>query len=474
LPVLTSLPPALLELETMNAPAPLDLTALRTAPSASTGRLGGHAVVVGGSIAGLLAARVLSEHFTAVTVLDRDEVPTDPLPRKAVPQGRHIHFLQEAGRARFDELFPGFTDEVLAAGGIGFDPGRSLVWHFGGGYVKRSSSPYRMLWATRPMFEWCIRRRVASIGNVSLRSGCTVRDLIATPSGDRVVGVEVADAAGGGIVRLDADLVVDARGRGSAVASWLEQQGYGPVPRDEVKVDIGYSSRFYARKSIDWDRAAIGVQHAAPDGRQGMVVPVEGDRWMVTLTGRAGNLPPADDAGFLEYAKAFAASDIYDAIQGLEPISPIVTHRFPNGVRRRYERLSRFPERLIVMGDAIASYNPTYGQGMSSAAMQATDLRRTLGETGLEHLAKRFFRRAARSIDIPWTVAVGGDFRYPATQGRRPIGTALANRYLARLERGMHHDEEIVRAFGRVINLERPSSSLLHPRIARRVFRAAA
>jgi 2-polyprenyl-6-methoxyphenol hydroxylase-like FAD-dependent oxidoreductase len=458
----------------MNTPATATPAGLRSrSSSTSSGPLGGHAVVVGGSIAGLLAARVLSEHFTEVTVIDRDEFPTEPVPRKAVPQGRHIHFLQEAGRTRLEELFPGFTDEVLSAGGVEFDPGRGLVWHLAGGYVKKTNSPYRMLWATRPMFEWCVRSRVSSISNVSMRSGCTVQDLLATAPGHRVVGVEMTDAGSGRTSRLDADLVVDARGRGSAVASWLEQAGYGPVPRDEIKVDIGYSTRLYARESIDWDRAALAVQHVAPDGRQGMMVPVEGDRWMVTLTGRSGKLPPADDAGFLEYTKSLAASDIYDAIRGLEPVSPIATHRFPTGVRRRYERLSRFPERLIVMGDAIASYNPTYGQGMSSAAMQATDLRRTLGETGLEKLAQRFFRRAARSIDIPWSVAVGGDFRFPGTQGRKPIGTDLANRYVSRLERGMHQDEELVLAFGRVINLERPSTSLLHPRIARRVLRAA-
>jgi 2-polyprenyl-6-methoxyphenol hydroxylase-like FAD-dependent oxidoreductase len=430
--------------------------------------------VVGGSIAGLLAARVLSEHFTEVTVFDRDEFPAEPVPRKAVPQGRHIHFLQEAGRIRFEELFPGFTDEVVSSGGVEFDPGRGLVWHLAGGYAKKATSPYRMLWATRPMFEWCLRNRVRSIGNVTLRPGCTVRDLLTAPSGDRVVGVEVADAADGGTARLDADLVVDARGRGSAVATWLEQAGYGPVPSEEIKVDIGYATRFYARGSIDWERAALGVQPIAPDTRAAMMVPVEGDRWMVTLTGWSGDLPPADDAGFLAYAESLAASDIHDAIRDLEPVSPITTHRFPTGVRRRYERLSRFPAGLVVMGDAIASYNPAYGQGMSSAAMQATDLRRTLGETGLEKLAQRFFRRAARSIDIPWSVAVGGDFRFPGTQGRKPFGTDLANRYLARLQRGMHRDEELVLAFGRVINLERPSTSLLHPRIARRVLRAAA
>lgn len=434
--------------------------------------LGGHAVVVGGSIAGLLAARVLSEHFTQVTVLDRDQLPDEPVPRKAVPQGRHIHFLQEAGRSRFEEFFPGFTDEVLAAGGVAFDPGQGLVWHIGGGYVKKTRSPYRMLWATRPMFEWHVRRRVSSISNVTVRSACTVRELLTTKAGDRVVGVEVADASGGSVRPLDADLVVDARGRGSVIASWLEQAGYGPVPCDKVKVDIGYSTRFYARDSIDWDRAAVGVQHVAPDGRQAMLVPVEGDRWMVTLTGRSENLPPGDDAGFLEYAKSLVTRDIYDAIRGLEPISPIATHRFPTGVRRRYERLTRLPERLVVLGDAIASFNPTYGQGMSSAAMQATDLRSTLRDSGMDKLAQRFFRRAAQSIDIPWSVAVGGDFRFPGTQGRKPIGTDLANRYLARLERGLHHDEELVLAFGRVINLERPSTSLLHPRIARRVLRA--
>jgi 2-polyprenyl-6-methoxyphenol hydroxylase-like FAD-dependent oxidoreductase len=455
----------------MNAPAVPGLAGrLPSSPSGSTGSLGGSAVVLGGSIAGLLAARVLSEHFRAVTVLERDEFSAEPAPRKAVPQGRHIHFLQEAGRTRLEELFPGFTDEVLAAGGVAFDPGRGLVWHIGGGYVQKTSSPYRMLWATRPMFEWCVRGRVAALGNVSLRSGCTVTDLVTDASGDRVVGVEVATPDGA--VRLDADLVVDARGRGSAVASWLEQAGYGPVPRDEIKVDIGYSTRLFARESIDWDRAALAIQHVPPDGRQGMMVPVEGDRWMVTLTGRGANLPPADDAGFLEFTKSFAASDIYDAIRDLEPVSPVATHRFPTGVRRRYERLSRFPDGLVVMGDAIASYNPTYGQGMSSAAMQATDLRQTLGETGLEKLAHRFFRRAARSIDIPWSVAVGGDFRFPGTQGHKPFGTDLANRYVARLERGMHRDEELVLAFGRVINLEQPSTSLLRPGIARRVLRS--
>lgn len=440
------------------------------APSRS---LGDHAVVVGGSIAGLLAARVLSEHYAEVTVLDRDVLPTGPVPRKAVPQGRHIHFLQEAGRVRFEALFPSFTAEVLSAGGVAFDPGRGLVWHIGGAYVKRTTSPYRMLWATRPMFEWHVRRRVSALGNVTITSERTVRDLLASSAGDRVVGVEVADAAGGRGSRLEADLVVDARGRGSAVAAWLERAGYGPVPCDEVKVNIGYSTRFYARESMDWDRAAVGVQHSAPDGRQAMLVPVEGNRWMVTLTGRSANLPPGDDDGFVDYAKSLATTDIYDAIRGLDPISPISTHRFPSGVRRRYERLSRFPQGLVVLGDAIASYNPTYGQGMSSAAMQATDLQDTLEGTATDRLAPRFFRRAARSVDIPWKVAVGGDSRYPETQGRKPIGTGLANRYLARLERGLHSDEELVLAFGRVINLERPSTSLLHPRIARRVLRAA-
>lgn len=434
-------------------------------------KLGGHAVVVGGSIAGLLAARVLSEFFTSVNVIDRDQFPDDPVPRKAVPQGRHIHFLQEAGRKCFEELFPGFTDEVLAAGGIEFDPGRGLVWHIGGGYSTKTTTDYRMLWATRPMFEWCLRRRVGSIGNVTIISGRAVRDLIVSEAGDRVIAVEVDDPDNGGETRIDADFVVDARGRGSAVASWLEKAGYGKVPSDEVKVNIGYSTRVYRRTSIDWNRASLGIQPIAPDTRAAMVVPVEGDRWMVTLTGWSGDLPPSDPDGFLDYAKSLAAPDIYEAIQEMEPISDIVTHRFPAGLRRRYERLTRFPERLVIMGDAITSYNPAYGQGMSSAAMQAHDLRNTLLRTGLDKAAQRFFKRAARSIDIPWSVAVSGDFRFPGTEGRKPFGTDLGNRYLARLQRGMHHDEELVRAFGRVINLEKSSASLLTPSILLRTLR---
>ncbi|MCA2212154.1 FAD-dependent oxidoreductase [Jidongwangia harbinensis] len=436
-------------------------------------KLGGRAVVVGGSIAGLLAARVLAEFFTRVDVFDRDDIPELPVPRRAVPQGRHIHFLQEAGRKCFERLFPGFTDDVLAAGGVEFDPGRGLVWHIGGGYTRKTTTDYRMLWATRPMFEWCLRRRVGAIGNVTITPGRAVQDLITAPSADRVVAVEVDDPETGRTTRIDADFVVDARGRGSAVASWLAKAGYGQVPSDEVKVNIGYATRIYRRTAIDWERASLGVQPTAPDTRAAMIVPVEGDRWMVTLTGWSGDLPPSDPDGFLAYAKSLAAPDIFEAIQDLEPISDIVTHRFPAGLRRRYERMSRFPDRLVVMGDAITSYNPAYGQGMSSAAMQAHDLRDTLLHSGLDRTAQRFFKRAARSIDIPWSVAVGGDFRFPATEGRKPFGTDLANRYLARLQRGMHHDEKLVHAFGRVINLERSSASLLAPSIVLRTLRAA-
>jgi len=205
--------------------------------------------------------------------------------------------------------------------------------------------------------------------------------------------------------------------------------------------------------------------------RMGIILPMEDDRWNVTLAGWAGDHAPANEAGFLEYARSLPAPDVYDMITRLEPLTDIFTHKFPSSLRRHYEKLTRFPEGYLVMGDAISSFNPVYAQGMTSAAMQAVALDEFLTERGsLVGLWKVFFQRAAKIVDLPWQLAVGEDFRFPETQGKKAFGTGLINAYVAKVHRATHRDPVVHGAFLKVLNLMAPPASLFHPRILRRVL----
>ncbi len=206
--------------------------------------------------------------------------------------------------------------------------------------------------------------------------------------------------------------------------------------------------------------------------RSGFFFPMEDDRWILTLAGHAGDHAPTDEAGFLEFARSLAAPDIYDTIRTLEPLTDILTHGFPSNLRHHYERLTRFPKGYLVVGDAICSFNPIYGQGMTSAAMQAAALGELLNRgQSLDELWKPFFKLAARIVDIPWMTAVGEDFRFPETHGKKGRGTDLINSYMTKVQQATHRDPVVYGAFLRVMNLLTPPTSLFRPSIAWRVLR---
>ncbi len=435
---------------------------------------GERAVVLGASMAGLLAARVLADAYAQVTVVDRDELPEASTHRRGVPQGHHVHGLLARGQQALEELFPGLTAELVAHGVPAGDLLADARLFLSGHRLRQAHTGLVVLCASRPVLEGHIRARVRALPNVRFLDRRDIVGLATTPDGRRVVGVRVLRRADGSAEEvLGADLVVDATGRGSRTPVWLDALGYARPATQEVRIGLGYATRTYRlrRDALGGDLALL-IAATPEHPRTGAMQAIEGDRWMVTLAGVLGDHPPTDPDGFLDFAGSLQFPDVYETVRAAEPLDDPVPFRFPASVRHRYERLSRFPDGLLVVGDAVCSFNPIYGQGMSVAALEALALRRHLERTA-EPASQRFFRDLARVVDAPWDMAVGGDLVFPDVEGRRTAKNRMINNYLARLHAAAEHDAELSSAFVRVVGMVAEPASLLHPGVASRVMRAS-
>lgn len=445
------------------------------------------AIIIGGSLGGLLTARALSSHFEQVIILERDTVANRPEPRKGQPQARHLHGLLANGLHLMTRYFPDLPQALQDNGAVMGDFADTMQWYTYGGYRKRFKMGVQATLMSRPLLEHLIRERVLALPNVTLVDNCGVLGLVtaastgegpsplsAGVSGRQVTGVQVKYGDKRQQEILNADLIVDCTGRGSRTPQWLKELGYQPAPESEVRIDVGYATRVYQRnpadpRGTDW---ILVTPEAPKENRFGALFPIEGDRWICSMGGWLGDHAPLDEASFLEFARSLPVPDIYNLISQAEPVSDIVPHKFPFSLRRHYEKLRRFPAGYLVLGDAISSFNPTYGQGMTSAAMQAAELDALLGkQQSLVGLALAFFKRAGKVIDTPWQLAVGEDFRFPQTTGPKPPGIDFVNRYVAKVHRATLHDEVVGEAFLKVMNLMAPPPSLFHPRIVWRVLR---
>lgn len=423
-----------------------------------------HAVVIGGSMTGLLCARVLADHSDRVTIVERDSYPDAIENRRGVPQGRHTHGLLASGREVLERLFPGISGELIAAGAGRGDIARDFRWFFAGGCLKRSVSGMEALLMSRPFVETAVRKKVLGLSRVQVREDSAVEGLAFNPAAGRVTGIRI----GGEI--LAADLVVDATGRGSHSPQWLEGIGYGRPLEERVEVALAYTTRSFRRSAKDMNGDVGAVIPSTPEGKRGGVMLAQEDnRWTVTLIGYFGNAAPTEIDGFIAYARTLPAPYIYEVIRDAEPLGDAAASRFPASVRRRYEKMQRFPEGYLVIGDAVSSFNPIYGQGMSAAALQAVALAEVL-KAGPDNLARSFFDRVAKIVDGPWSIAVGNDLRMKETEGPRNVGVTVINWYLSKLHKAAHYDAVPALAFHRVGNLLEPPPSVLNPRVAFRVL----
>ena len=436
---------------------------------------GKSALVIGGSLAGLLAARILSDHFEQVTIIERDPVGDVPESRKGQAQTRHPHALLVQGLNIMSGYFPDLVDDLLSGGNPMLDMGRSMRWYCYGGYRARFELGLRGILTSRPFLEWHLRRRVTALPNVTVRDSCSVEELLVSENHRRVIGLRALGAGAESEPQsFFADLVVDAGGRGSRSPKWLERLGYGRPEESTVTCGTGYATRIYQRDASrpgnqDW----VFVTPEAPlEYKAGVALPIEHDRWIVSLGGWHGHHAPADEAGFMAFAKSLPAPDVYHIIATSTPLSDIVSYKFPASLRRHYERLEDFPEGYLVLGDAVCSFNPLYGQGMTSAAMQAAALDKLLkARPSLHGIRKPYFRQVTKIVDTPWKTAVAEDFRFPETKGRKAPGTDLINAYMDHVHRATHKDTVVGAAFLKVLNMIEPPVSLLSPRILWRVVR---
>lgn len=426
-----------------------------------------HAVVVGGSMAGLVAARVLADGYDRVTLVERDAMPDDAVARRGVPQSKHVHAMLEPARVILNDLFPGYQDELRAEGGLVLDGATHLEYFDQGGYLADATDELPMPCASRPLFERVVRRRIADTDGIAVRDGCQFVEYRTDSDATAVDGVAFRDE-GGHERTLSADLVVDATGRTSRTHRWLEANGYDSPPTDRVDVDLAYGTVAIERPP-DERRAYFCVpSNGTPRGA--VAVPAEGGRWIVTLFGMHGNHPPTDREGYIEFADGLPTGEIADRLKRREWVSEGISYYpFPASQWRHYEALDRFPEGLVVTGDAVASFNPIYGQGMSAAALDALQLHHTLAD-GVHDIGPRFFDRIEPHLTVVWQTAVGSDFEFEGTEGPKPFGTDLFNRYISRLVNTAHDDGRVAEAFARVLRLEKKPTSLFRPAIAARVL----
>ncbi|MDR8394304.1 FAD-dependent monooxygenase [Aliifodinibius sp. S!AR15-10] len=440
------------------------------------------AIVIGGGIAGLMTARVLGNHFKQVLVLERDNFPDGPNLRSGAPQGRHVHLLLLRGKQILEQLFPGLSRELIDNGARLIKMGEELGVLTYYGWRVQHAGKLSLLTFTQPLLEWCIRKRLTEIEAVEIIGGCRVNGLTADAKGVRVTGVRVRF----GNTRqrehqLCGELVVDASGRFSRTPEWLSTLGYNSPEVSVVDPFLGYTSRFYEIPSnFSMPRSkwkALVLLGKPPDyTRGGVLLPVEGGRWHVTLVGTAKDYPPNDESGFIEFARTLRSRALYDAIKTARPLSGVAGYRSTKNRWRHYGSYQRWPRGFIVLGDALCSLNPVYAQGMSVAALEVMVLDKWLREYEWDQdngagVALHVQKELAKIIETPWLMATTDDARWPATEGA-PTGltTQMMHHYLDAVIALATRYPKVDDLFARVVHLLEPEYMLFHPRIALRAF----
>jgi 2-polyprenyl-6-methoxyphenol hydroxylase-like FAD-dependent oxidoreductase len=444
----------------------------------------GHAVVIGGSMTGLLAARVLADHFTQVTLVERDTFPTAPDPRKGVPQARHAHVLLVRGQRILNELLPGLPAELAVAGAPTVDWGADVAWHTAVGWAPRAPSDMITQTCSRDLLEWQVRQRLMQQHDVRFITNTDVQGLRASANGRVVTGVHLRDrralAAGTEATSdLVADLVVDASGRSSRLPEWLAGLGYDEPQETIINSFLSYASRWYRKPTdfqADWKVYLVSGEPLA-NPRAGVIYPIEGDRWIVTLAGIGDIKAPTDEAGFLEFTRQMSTPGLYDIIREAEPLTPIYGYQRTENRLRHYEKLDRWPEGLVVLGDAVCGFNPVYGQGMTVGAMGVQALDKELGEQArrqpsgsLDGLGRHFQHTLAEVNQTPWLMATGEDMRYPTTVGGRPARLSrVLQIYLGAAMEAGASNHQVQAAVREVMHLLRPPAALFRPGIVAQV-----
>ncbi len=442
------------------------------------------AVVIGGSIGGMVAARVLADHFDRVVVVERDHFPSGQEHRAGVPQARHLHLLLKRGLQIIEELFPGVKPDLMAAGSHLFDQGKDVHILYHHGWSPTVPMDLEICTFTRPLLESTVRRHLAAHPKVEFLEGYEVCGL---EGAERVTGVRVqprnhADHQGehqGEMTTseartIPADLVVDTSGRASEAPEWLKALGFEAPEETVVDAFWGYASRVYEAPEGVAPQVMLILNRPPYQPRAGAIQPIEGNRWLVSVAGVMRDYPPTDEEGFLSFMRSLSTPKVYKALQSAKPLSGIRGYRRTANRLRHFERLSRMPEGFIALGDSVCAFNPIYGQGMTLTCLQAMELEKCLrqGKGRVDGLV--FHKRVAKLVAAPWALATGEDLRWPATQGGKiNAQVKFMHWYIDQVMRLIPESPEIYRRFQLVNHMLEGPETLFHPAILLPILRRA-
>ena len=421
-----------------------------------------HAIVMGGSIAGMCAAAALSQNFDRVTVLERDPEPGSG-PRRGAPQGNHIHALLHRGQQVIEALLPGTFAALQAAGGRRIDGGTGFRWFQFGGWKTFCETGVNIWLQSRPLLEHHVRESLRGLSNVELRFEAAIEEPV--HEGGRVRAVRMRDGE-----LLEADLVVDATGRGSHSATWLERWGYGRVKEDQVEIGLSYVSGIFELPEDKILDDALAVYHFAPINRRGgYVFPIEGGRVIMSFVGYHGDHAPTDLEDLKKWARGMVRPDVAEYLESATLVSrELRRFTFPAQLRRCYSRMRRLPDNYLVVGDAICSFDPTFGQGMSVAASQAELLTRL--RPGMS--TARWQRKLARMTFLPFALTAGEAHRWTETRGWQPPFGRVQGWYLGHVFRASCVDPVVYRQMMGVMQLMAHPGTLLTPRMMKHLWTA--
>ena len=436
------------------------------------------AVVLGASMGGLLAARVLADFYRSVTVVERDCLPDEPANRRGVPQGKHPHALLGKAVDILGRLFPGLFDQLVADGAVRWDDGdlSKLWWTVAGHLMVRSATipdPASMTdyHVSRPLLEFGVRRAVQEISNVEILAQHDFVGLAADLDRNRITAARVAKYGSRRETLLCADLVVDATGRGSRTPVFLEEFGYGRPRSDEVEVHLTYST-LPVRIPRGMLREVMVTVYPIPSrSTLFAAIACENDTYLVCGGVVGGQEPPVDRDAFFDFVAELAPRHVMAAVRAGEPLAEVAQHRVPSNRWRRYDKLARTPEGLLVFGDAICCFNPIYGQGITLAAIEAEILRECLRQ-GNSDVRKRFYRESAKKIRAAWGTAVGSDLALPQVPGRRPLSMRISNAYMDRILTATETDPIVAQQLLRVVWMLDGPIALFRPLIVLRTAKA--
>jgi 2-polyprenyl-6-methoxyphenol hydroxylase-like FAD-dependent oxidoreductase len=427
---------------------------------------GTRAVVLGGSIAGLFAARVLADAYDEVKIVDRDVLVGTRTPRKHCPQTYQANGLLARGVQVMEELFPGLTQQLIDHGVPKGDLSGNCRWYAQGYRLKQQHGDLTTLGVLRPELEWHIRERVQELPNVEFVEQHDILGLATTADNSRVTGARVQARGEHEEKVIEADLVVDATGRGSRTPVWLEQMGYSRPEEERKKIDLVYvTQHFRLRPGADPFEGDVAINQIAHPGlpRGNVFFKTDGGKLELTTYGLLGDHPPSDQAGLYAWVKSLGAKDVYETLRYADPVDEPVPFRFPTTLRRHYQKLDRFPDGLLVTGDAVTCFNPVYAGGMSVAALCALVMRSHL-HSGAAPVPTDYFRDLARdAIDAPWEMTNSVDLTFPGVPGKRSMKVKIGNFFLKRMQIAATHDGNITAKYFTAAGLVARPETLMTP-----------